>query len=253
MESLGMIHILHQGEESYNNMWQKVRSIWAYIYMHYLNDYDYFHLGGDDLYVIVENLKRFLVEQQELQASPDEPRFFGAWIDRPGKEAHYVAGAPGYTLNRAALKRFVEEALLMCRANQQTAAEDRMLSRCFQNDLKIEMGDTRDCMTGEQLYHDCDPNHLYITRASKQKGSSSHASAAAYWETLPHPMLPNTTVGPKLGLDTAARYSVSLHNIFHPIFVARLHALIYKSICPATSNLGRALRAQDFVKDSLLL
>lgn len=54
--SLGQLNLTHRGEESYMNMWQKVRSIWAYIHAHYLRDYDFFHLGGDDLFVIVENL-----------------------------------------------------------------------------------------------------------------------------------------------------------------------------------------------------
>ena len=56
-----MLDILHVGgEESYqNNMWQKARSIWAYISDHYLDDYDWFHLGGDDL---------FFYYQQELAA-----------------------------------------------------------------------------------------------------------------------------------------------------------------------------------------
>ena len=35
----------------------QVRSIWLYVYTHYFDDYDYFYIGGDDLYVIVENLR----------------------------------------------------------------------------------------------------------------------------------------------------------------------------------------------------
>ena len=44
LPSLGAINIVHQGPESYQNMWQKVRSMWSYVYDHYYEDYDYFHM-----------------------------------------------------------------------------------------------------------------------------------------------------------------------------------------------------------------
>ena len=71
--SLGIANLLHEGKEEYNNMWQKSRSIWAYIYDHYLDDYDYFHLGGDDMYVLVENLRLFLEQVQNDQLIVDDP------------------------------------------------------------------------------------------------------------------------------------------------------------------------------------
>ena len=30
----------------YHNIWQKVRNIWKYIYDNYMDDYDYFVIGG---------------------------------------------------------------------------------------------------------------------------------------------------------------------------------------------------------------
>ena len=44
-------------------MWQKSRAIWKYINFHYINDFDWFMLGGDDLFVIVENLRKVWVRQ----------------------------------------------------------------------------------------------------------------------------------------------------------------------------------------------
>ena len=43
--SIPSINIEHEGAESYNNMWQKSRSIWKYIAKHYINQFDYFLLG----------------------------------------------------------------------------------------------------------------------------------------------------------------------------------------------------------------
>ena len=50
--------IKHEGPEEYNNMWQKSRAIWKYINFHYIDDFDWFVLGGDDVFVIVENLRK---------------------------------------------------------------------------------------------------------------------------------------------------------------------------------------------------
>ena len=50
--------IKHEGPEEYENMWQKSRAIWKYIYFHYRDDFDWFVLGGDDVFLIVENLRQ---------------------------------------------------------------------------------------------------------------------------------------------------------------------------------------------------
>lgn len=43
-------------------MWQKSRAIWKYIDFHYNvegeADFDWFVLGGDDIFLIVENLRK---------------------------------------------------------------------------------------------------------------------------------------------------------------------------------------------------
>jgi hypothetical protein len=57
---VGAIHLDHDGPESYSNMWQKIRSMWMYAYTHYLDDYDYFHICGDDVYLHVPNMRSYL-------------------------------------------------------------------------------------------------------------------------------------------------------------------------------------------------
>jgi hypothetical protein len=120
--------------------------------------------------------------------------------------------------------------------------EDRLVSHCFR-EIGITGGDTRDVATGEQLYHDCGPAHLYTFRSTKGRGSF-HAKAAAFWETLSFPTTSNSSkVGPKHGLDAAGKYSITFHDIYHPLYMARLHSILYKATCPANSPLGRALFA----------
>ena len=66
--SLDTVEIPHEGPEEYDNIWQKVRSMWSYIYDNYYDKYDWFHIGGDDYYLLVENLKLYL-ESEEIRTA----------------------------------------------------------------------------------------------------------------------------------------------------------------------------------------
>jgi hypothetical protein len=95
--------------EDYKNMWMKVRSIWAYIHDHYIDDYDFFYLAGDDTHLIVENLKMML-DSMGL-AAKSEPLYLGQWI--PDSDArsgdYFCGGGPGYILNRRSLQILVQD------------------------------------------------------------------------------------------------------------------------------------------------
>ena len=66
--TIDAVDIVHLYEEAYGNMWQKVRSMWAYIYDNYYEQFDWFHMGGDDMWLIVENLRMYL-ESEEIQTA----------------------------------------------------------------------------------------------------------------------------------------------------------------------------------------
>lgn len=56
---LGAVSIPHDGPEVYGNMWQKVRSMWKYVHRHFLNEFDFFYVCGDDNFVV--NFPRYHV------------------------------------------------------------------------------------------------------------------------------------------------------------------------------------------------
>ena len=52
-------------QDSYTRMWTKTQLIFHLIATSaLLDDYDYFLLGGDDLYVLVDNLRAFLASER---------------------------------------------------------------------------------------------------------------------------------------------------------------------------------------------
>lgn len=240
---LGIVNLQHAGDESYYNMWQKVRAIWTYVYQHYANDYDYFHLGGDDLYVLVENMRKFYGELQSRDEEVREkPLYWGLKVESKEirKTSIMVLGAPGYTLNREALKVLTTEILLRCKVFAAASHEDRMISKCFEL-RKMHPQDTRNVLTGEQQYHGVPPQFLYTFRSGPSE-KSFYSKVSTFWEGLAHPTLTNQTTGPKHRLEAAAKHSMTLHDMYHPLYVARVHSLLFPHTCPADSNLGKALR-----------
>jgi hypothetical protein len=289
-------------EESYNNMWQKSRGIWKHVHDNLLERFEYFYLSGDDVYLMVNNLRAYLREELEtIDASDPKPRHFGSWL--PSRSM--VAGGPGYVLNRAALQLYAGTAETnihtnastntitntaavaaagsssvwsTCLAHTHRPYEDRYLSECLSRELGIfgNDTDTRDPSTGEQRFHDTDPATLYLFRAAQhaqQKSSSYLSRMAKTWEDQPMPMFmssggDNTVtadtasatatttatatatattsrqmlVGPKHGLDAAAKHSISLHRIFTPTYMARIHVILHPATCPIDSPLGKGLK-----------
>lgn len=219
---LGFVQLEHNGPDDYGNLWQKVRSIWAYLHHNYLQEYQYFHLGGDDMYVIPENLKWRL--SQMTQQRPNAPIFMGQQLPRRGYirgsvQRSYRIGGPGYTLNRKGLQLLVEHALPDCRAKTVEPYDDRLLVKCL-NRIGYEPTDGRDPTTGEQTYHGVAPHTLYSTNSNTDSANNNINGFAT-----------NLIGGTKQKHDSVARYSVSFHNLFHPIFMTRVHTLLYPDLC----------------------
>ena len=158
--SLPSINLPHIGEEMYNNMWQKSRSIWKYIATHYLQDYDWFLLGGDDMYYIMENLYQYVSSDEILQiqrnyskmdhANSEEQetsymndkdhRINGLYIGRILREpastvfnaTDYNTGGPGYLLDSRALHVLMDNIDQQhCYPFHQHSGEDVYLSDCL--------------------------------------------------------------------------------------------------------------------------
>lgn len=162
-KKLGTVNIPHEGPEEYHNIWQKVRSMWSYVYDNYYEDYDWFHIGGDDLYIIVENLRLYLEsEEVQLAANGGEflpngtekeqlPLFLGRRFAEQGNyDRIFNSGGSGYTMNKAALKSLVVTAFPVCMPHLKTFAEDVMVAQCLRNKIKVYPFDTKDDNGGER-------------------------------------------------------------------------------------------------------
>jgi glycoprotein-N-acetylgalactosamine 3-beta-galactosyltransferase len=99
--------------------------MWSYIYDNYYEKYDWFHIGGDDLVLILENLRCY-VESEEIKTAAKGGVFLPDGTETTqtplllGRRFAYMgdlndifdSGGSGYTMNKAALKLLVTEGLV---------------------------------------------------------------------------------------------------------------------------------------------
>jgi glycoprotein-N-acetylgalactosamine 3-beta-galactosyltransferase len=141
-----VISLEHEGPESYDNMWQKVRSIWRFVGKNYLEEFDFFFIGGDDLFVMPHNLKTYLASLVYKDgADPETKEYFVGRRFNPGGHDPFNSGGAGYSLSRATLRKFLAnmDDNQRCSAKARTSMEDVMIARCLKN-LGIHYTDTRD-------------------------------------------------------------------------------------------------------------
>lgn len=215
---LPAISIKHDGPESYDNMWQKIRSIWKFVAEHYLDDYDWFHIGGDDIFLLPYNLKLYLANLAREGGSKTDPKQHKYYVGRRfrslGRGYYFNSGGAGYSLSQATLRELVAniDDAKNCNANEQTSKEDIMVARCL-NFLNIHFRDTRDA-EGKERFHHYPPGSLFNGIDPNKPATSWYAKFNREW-------------GVKIGKDCCAPDSVSFHYIKEPHLMRHLQALLY--------------------------
>lgn len=128
----------------------KTLSAFQYIYENYLDKADWFLKADDDTFVVMENLKYFLSEQD-----PEIAVYFGhkysPWVDQG-----YFSGGAGYVISRHGLRKFGERSEAAEKSCQPRfgGAEDVAFGRCMEF-LKVKTGETRD-KHGRSRFHSMD-------------------------------------------------------------------------------------------------
>merc|ERR1712078_648159 len=119
---------------AYMNMWQKLRSIWAYVHEHYATDYDFFFAGGEDLYVLPQNLRDFLTGRD-----PSSPQLLGRRFRDYGRNL-FNSGGAGYVLSRGALSAYAQHKDdAACMPSLKTPTEDVQIAKCLKSTLVLSL------------------------------------------------------------------------------------------------------------------
>ena len=228
---IGQVDLPHEGLEEYENLWQKIRSIFAYMYDHYLGDFDFFFLGGDDVHVIVENLRGLL-----NTTNTKEPLYLGHWIpcssnntNTNQKECYFCGGGAGYVLNRLSLRILVEDLFPTCFPHLLKGADDVVLGDCFRT-VGIMASNSVDAV-GAQRFHGMLPHEIARYQPTQNNKGGFYKHVLEFWG--------EHFGGYMEGLDLVSRHSVSFHGFKRPPDLRRHHAMLYES-CPKGTVLGDA-------------
>lgn len=202
LDPLNYAHpINHKGEEIYDNMWQKSRSIWQFIFNKFSKSYDYFLIGGDDMFYIIENLRAYLNSREIVEAQKNSNGLYlgnafyphGLKIN-PGETEPFVftSGGAGYILDQKALQALGEDINNnSCFPNLRVPTEDVQVGICLKR-RGITVFDTRDKLK-EERFHPFTPESEYHVVKGQME-----------WYDLYKPEV-------KYGLESCSKESVSFH------------------------------------------
>ena len=222
---------LPQGPQHYYNMWQKTRAIWSYLGAHHVHPrhfqglplapprpavgstpprYDWFVLGGDDMYVDVRRMRAYLNSPTIVSAATAGPVYLG----RPLRATHllvYNTGGPGYVLNArgvALLYNLLQTEA--CLPDMRSSLEDLFLAGCLAQ-VNVRAADTRDAQ-GRERFHWHAP------------GVEWDAVNAAYL----HQAAPERAGIPiRAGNLSMSPESVALHDIKPAAYMRAVHSFLY--------------------------
>jgi glycoprotein-N-acetylgalactosamine 3-beta-galactosyltransferase len=140
--------------EGREHLTAKTMKGFRYIYEHFLDEADWFMKADDDTYLIVENLRYFLSDQ-----NTSEPIFFGHHFKTIVKQGYYSGGG-GYVLSKEALRRLGEKGNDSSICRQDGGSEDAELGLCMER-LGVRTANSTDSMDRSR-FHCFDPEtHLF--------------------------------------------------------------------------------------------
>jgi glycoprotein-N-acetylgalactosamine 3-beta-galactosyltransferase len=185
--------------ESYHKMWNKVQVMWSMIATSDLIDhYDYFFIGGDDVYLLSKNLRHLLRSSVVKEAEgPDrmKPIYLGRQL-RTNAFAVFNSGGSGYVLNRVAVATLSDlisphsSLPSPCLTDKSSSMEDLLVGRCLYEAGIRPLSSTSE-VDGRETFHPLSPDHMAAIDPPEwfQRMAVSYGS----------------------GLDCCSRESVSFH------------------------------------------
>jgi len=150
------------------------------------DDYDWFLRADDETYVVMENLRLFL-----LAYNPQEPVYFGLKLRHPLIPQGYMHGYTGYVLSRHALERletegtnqegFCEDEFWAVKSkkagNESEKVEDVWFGACLER-LGVRAGDSRDA-AGRHRFLPYTPHYHLERKTQPERDEQSIADPGA--------------------------------------------------------------------------
>uniref|UniRef100_A0A1B0G8T1 N-acetylgalactosaminide beta-1,3-galactosyltransferase n=1 Tax=Glossina morsitans morsitans TaxID=37546 RepID=A0A1B0G8T1_GLOMM len=139
--------------EGRNQLWNKTKAAFTYIYKYHLSEADWFLKTDDDTYIIMENLRYLLYPYH-----PETPIYFGCEFRMRRKIsreiAMFMSGGAGYVLSKEALRRFVKEAI--------PVSDSHAFNEDVEMGVSLKKANVDCCSEYTIAFHYIGPHSMYI-------------------------------------------------------------------------------------------
>ena len=250
--SVGAIDLKHAGEEAYGNMWQKVRSMWTYVYDNYFDDFDYFYICGDDTYTAIDNFRAYLNSYEisrlenghidnitkAYESRNESKDSIKKWkqlrpvpillgIPMMWKGFPFPSGGAGYAMNNAALKLLVEDGIPTFLPNATDSREDVFVGSIFAG-MGIFVADTFDVKGGARFFGTAQLSYEILCENKRSVLNYPQLKMLFHFQG-DRPRFSEQQIGFHLKDDLER---LELNGLTTSDLMYRYHALLYDEFCP---------------------
>jgi glycoprotein-N-acetylgalactosamine 3-beta-galactosyltransferase len=200
------IRIEHPGPESHDNLWVKTRAIGVLLRRNYIYEqFDWVLRADDDSYVIIENLREYLLSEEIARFDPRYHKLIlGHVFDEPTRNRWFIAGS-AFVMSAAFINAFADLVRRgLCEPNTVTSADDYWLVKCMQDEYDVIPIDTRD-KNGRHRFHPLSAGGIHTV----------HDWDPTAWYHKSHSYI-------RSGLDACSDRSISFHYVSSMIDYERI-------------------------------
>ena len=240
------IYIKDKRMEDYNQMWVKSQSIWSFVESSGLiSEFQYFLLGGDDMYVIPDNLRWFLQSPIVLKYQQSAVDYYGLvdfpmYLGRPIRTnsfREFISGGSGYILNSVSI-RILNNALrvdsdLRCLRELSASMEDLLVGSCLLHAgleaFPFPMVPSPSIMFNQDTALDSSSHsidniiHVWLAQLFHPLSPSEAFEGTEEWYT-------RMTIHAERGSRCCSPLSISFQNIKPPVYNMRcIHDALYRN------------------------
>uniref|UniRef100_A0A0N5B3W5 N-acetylgalactosaminide beta-1,3-galactosyltransferase n=1 Tax=Strongyloides papillosus TaxID=174720 RepID=A0A0N5B3W5_STREA len=213
-------------QDNYNYSFGKVKNGLRWVWKNQKNEYDYVLKADDDTYIVMENLRAFL-----LNENPDDHSYLGFTIyNPPGNITNgYIQGGSGYVFSRKTFNTLVENGLSNKKycTQRDDAFDDLEIGRCL-----FRMGIFPTFLSDDRNRFVFNPELIPSVLARKKNVMNFYTVYSLFQ--------------PKRGMNSFADFPIAFHRIYSDLMYF-LEYLFYHARVIGTNS--RLFRMEDNDQD----